>query len=152
MYEQEGLSLPLNFLFLPLFTQTCDRSFYSFLDIAWLLVFLQSIALARHATVALKFHILAYIRCLRVDISMWRKSVKCAMLSSLRCAASKPWRIRVWLPQSLPPLPFRALIIWSQWRERKLAPYLAIYTLNIDLLVLLCVVWSLSIYCVNLKL
>nr|CAB3492847.1 unnamed protein product [Digitaria exilis] len=38
---------------------------------------------ARHAIVALMFHILAYTRYLHVDTAMWGKSVKCAILDLL---------------------------------------------------------------------
>jgi len=84
MYEPPLLILFL-FLFLPLSHRSHDRSLHSFLYIAWLLVFLQWIPFARRATVGLIFHILAYRRYLRVDISMWRKSVKCAIFAPICC-------------------------------------------------------------------
>ncbi|CAD6248284.1 unnamed protein product [Miscanthus lutarioriparius] len=43
------------------------------------------IPFARHATVALMFHVLACRRCLRVDITMWGKSVKCAIVAPMCC-------------------------------------------------------------------
>jgi len=48
-------------------------------------VFLQWIPFARHATVDLVFHVLAYRRYLLVDITIWRKSVKCAIVAPMRC-------------------------------------------------------------------
>jgi hypothetical protein len=59
--------------------------FAHFFHISWLHVFLQWIPFARHATVALMFHILAYRRYLRVDIRMWKKSVKCAIFAPVCC-------------------------------------------------------------------
>ena len=56
-----------------------DRSLYSFLYIAWLRVFLQSIPFARRAPGALMFHIQ------HVNISMWRKSVECAIFAPMCC-------------------------------------------------------------------
>jgi hypothetical protein len=48
-------------------------------------VFLQLILFARHAILTLMFHILARGRHLRVDITMWRKSVKCAIAAPMCC-------------------------------------------------------------------
>jgi len=56
-----------------------DRSLYSSLYIAWLRVFLQSIPFARRAPGALMFHIQ------HVNISMWRKSVECAIFAPMCC-------------------------------------------------------------------
>ena len=56
-----------------------DRSLYSFLYIAWLRVFLQSIPFARRAPGALMFHIQ------HVNISMWRKSVECVIFAPMCC-------------------------------------------------------------------
>jgi len=80
MYEP-----PPPILFLPLSHGPHDGSLHSFLYNAWLPVFLQWIPFARRATVALMFHILAYRRHFRVDISMWRKSVKCAIVAPVCC-------------------------------------------------------------------